>query len=179
MRWNEFATEILSYMVDLIGLFFIMATSVGLGYLVHQGAGGPWQFGFRVSNHCWQSQWLSFSNMPFHVPTWSDAGSNCKDVTVNPCKSKIHMFNNYSIVKSPWLTHFLWLKPPFVHRFGMVKPPVFTMSAAPRGWPPGSRPARGKTARSSPRNGAADSDDRIRSSVWKSLEKSLEKSLVN
>ena len=52
MRWNEFATEILSYMVDLIGLFFIMATSVGLGYLVHQGAGGPWQFGFRVSNHC-------------------------------------------------------------------------------------------------------------------------------
>jgi len=28
---------ILSYMVDLIGLFFIMATSVGLGYLVHQG----------------------------------------------------------------------------------------------------------------------------------------------
>eukprot|EP00435_Cladocopium_sp_Y103_P051928 s261_g16.t1 len=28
---------ILSYMVDLIGLFFIMATSVGLGYLIHQG----------------------------------------------------------------------------------------------------------------------------------------------
>ena len=32
-------TEILSYMVDMIGLFFIMATSVGLGYLIHQGAG--------------------------------------------------------------------------------------------------------------------------------------------
>jgi hypothetical protein len=30
----------------------------------------------------------------------------------------------------------------------------------------GSRPARGKTARSSPRSGAADSDDRIRSSLW-------------
>ena len=29
--------QILSYMVEVIGLFFIMAASVGLGYLIHQG----------------------------------------------------------------------------------------------------------------------------------------------